>query len=158
MKISTPIAKFPLFKDYESKEKFFAVVGMLYSRQITLSKAAELLNMDRDEFSMILKNKNFEYSYLTKDEATKELMKIYFEGKIIFLNDYKNLKVFGPRNFSLFTIYHLPFTKTQDKGHLNEIQEFTESIKSEDGYPIPLWQLLQATKISLEVEKQISSP
>lgn len=46
---------------------------MLYSRQITLSKASELLDMDRDEFSMILKNMNLEYSYLTEGEAKKEL-------------------------------------------------------------------------------------
>jgi len=29
--------------------------------------------MDRDEFSMILKNMNLEYSYLTEDEVKKEL-------------------------------------------------------------------------------------
>jgi len=73
MDISGTIVKFPLFKDYESKEKFFTVLGMLYSRQITLSKASELLDMDRDEFSMILKNMNLEYSYLTEGEAKKEL-------------------------------------------------------------------------------------
>ena len=50
-------------------------------------------------------------------------MKIYFDGKIIFLNNYKDLRFFGVKNFS-------PFTKTQDKGHLNEIQEFAESIKN----------------------------
>jgi len=70
--INTTIARFPLFKDYESKERFFLALGMLYSRQITLSKAAELLNMDRDEFSVILKKMNLEYSYLTEDEAAKE--------------------------------------------------------------------------------------
>lgn len=72
MNINTTIARFPLFKDYESKERFFLALGMLYSRQITLSKAAELLNMGRDEFSGILKNMNLEYSYLTEDEAVKE--------------------------------------------------------------------------------------
>jgi len=53
----------------------------------------------------------------------------------------------------LFTIYHSP--RHQDKGHLNEIQEFAESIKNGSGYTIPLWQLIQATKISFEVEKRI---
>jgi len=92
----------------------------------------------------------------TKDYP-KEQMKIYFDGKIIFLNDYKNLRFFGVKNFSLFTIHHSLFTKPQDKGHLNEIQEFGKSIKNGSGYPIPLWQLIQATKISFEVERQISS-
>ena len=44
----------------------------------------------------------------------------------------------------------------QDKGHFNEIEEFAKSIKEGNGYPIPLWQLIQATKISFEVEKQIN--
>lgn len=73
MDINATIIRFPLFKDYKKKERFFTVLGMLYSRQITLSKASELLNMDRDEFSMILKNMNLEYSYLTEDEVKKEL-------------------------------------------------------------------------------------
>jgi len=44
----------------------------------------------------------------------------------------------------------------QDKGQLNEIQEFSESIKNCSGYTIPLLQLVQATKISFEVEKKIA--
>ena len=90
----------------------------------------------------------------TKDYP-KEQMKIYFDEKIIFLNDYKKLKIFGLKSFSPFTIHHLPLTKRQDKGHLDEIQEFAESIKNGSGYTIPLWQLIQATRISFEVEKQI---
>ncbi len=73
MDINATVVRFPLFKDYKRKERFFTVLGMLYSRQITLSKAAELLSMDKDEFSMVLKNMNLEYSYLTEDEAKKEL-------------------------------------------------------------------------------------
>jgi len=57
----------------------------------------------------------------TKDYP-KEQMKIYFDEKIIFLNDYKDLRFFGVKNFSPFTIHHLLLTKRQDKGHLNEIQ------------------------------------
>ena len=96
MDISGTIVKFPLFKDYESKEKFFTVLGMLYSRQITLSKASELLDMDRDEFSMILKNMNLEYSYLTEGEAKKELKsaKILIEKLKWFTNDWL-LRIFG---------------------------------------------------------------
>lgn len=71
--IDVIVAKFPLFKDYEQKGRFFTVVGLLFSRQVTLSKAAELLNMDRDEFSVILKNMGLNYSYLTENEAEKEL-------------------------------------------------------------------------------------
>lgn len=98
---------------------------------------------------------NLIYTAMGTKDYSKEQIKIYFDGKIIFLDDYKDLKTFGFKNFSPFTIHYSPFTKTQDKGHLNEIQEFSESIKNGSGYPIPLWQLIQATKISFEVEKQI---
>lgn len=43
------------------------------------------------------------------------------------------------------------------RGHFEELQEFAQSIKNGSGYPKSLWQLIQATKTSFEVEKQISS-
>jgi len=46
-------------------------------------------------------------------------------------------------------------TKIQQKGHYEEMIEFAKSIKEGDGYPIPLWQLIQATEISFEVEEKI---
>ena len=117
--------------------------------------------LKNDNFIASLKFKdssicNLVYTAMGTKDYPKEQMKIYFEGKVIFLDDYKNLRAFGLKNFSSFPIPHSPFPKTQDKGHLNEIQEFGESIKNGSGYPIPLWQLIQATKISFEVEKQIS--
>lgn len=99
---------------------------------------------------------NLTYTAIGSREYPKEQMKIYFDEKIILLNDYQSLKVFGLKSFSPFTIHHSPFTKTQDKGHLNEIQEFGESAKTGTGYPIPLWQLIQATEISFEVERKIA--
>ena len=74
-------------------------------------------------------------------------MKIYFDGKMIFLNDYKEMKVYGAKIKGLKI--------KQDKGHFTEIQELAEAIKSGNGYPIPLWQLIQATKISFLIDKKI---
>lgn len=69
---STVIEKFPLFESYKKKEKFFTVVGLLFTRQITLAKAAEILGMSREEFSKILERMGLEYSYLSVKEAQKE--------------------------------------------------------------------------------------
>ena len=66
------IEKFPLFEKYEEKEKFFMVVGMLFTRQITLAKAAEVLEMARDDFSRVLKLMGLEYSYLSEEEIEEE--------------------------------------------------------------------------------------
>ncbi len=66
------IEKFPLFEKYEEKEKFFTIVGLLFTRQITLAKAAELLEMARDDFSRVLKLLGLEYSYLSEEEIERE--------------------------------------------------------------------------------------
>jgi predicted dehydrogenase/threonine dehydrogenase-like Zn-dependent dehydrogenase len=83
----------------------------------------------------------------------KEIMDIYYDGKIINMNDFKELNVFGLKNRNL----KLPF---QDKGHLNEIKSFGEFIRDKnksDIGPIPFWQLIQATEISFAVEHQIKN-
>ena len=80
-------------------------------------------------------------------------MDIYYDGKIITMNDFKELNVFGLKNHNL----RLPF---QDKGHLNEIKLFGEFLKNKiksDIGPIPMWQLIQATEISFAVEYQIKN-
>ena len=66
------IEKFPLFESYEKKEKFFTVIGLLFTRQITLAKAAELLDIRREELSEILRLMGLDYSYLTKEEVEHE--------------------------------------------------------------------------------------
>ena len=69
---SAVIEKFPLFEKYEEKGKFFTVVGLLFTRRVTLAKAAELLGLDRDEFSRVLKHMGLEYSYLNAEETEHE--------------------------------------------------------------------------------------
>ena len=91
---------------------------------------------------------NLVYTALGSKKIPKEQMEIYIDGKIIYLNDYKELALFGSNEKGIRS-------KMQDKGQHDELIKFGESIKNSDGYPIPLWQLIQATKISFEVEKQI---
>ncbi len=66
------IGNFPLFDNYEKKEEFSTVLGLLFTKHVTFAKAAELLEMSREEFSKILKLMGLEYSYLTKGEARYE--------------------------------------------------------------------------------------
>lgn len=92
---------------------------------------------------------NLIYTALGSKEISKEQMEIYVDGKIIYLNDYKELKIFGgAKNHELRT-------NSQNKGHYEELVEFTRSIKEGNGYPIPLWQLIQATEISFTVEEKL---
>ncbi len=114
--------------------------------------------MINDNFVVLLKYKDgsvcsLTYASLGNSRFPKEVMDIYYDGKIISMNDFKELNVFGLSNHDM----KLSF---QDKGHLNEIKSFGEFIKSKDKLdigPIPLWQLIQTTGISFAVEFQVKN-
>ena len=46
-------------------------------------------------------------------------------------------------------------SKLSDKCHYEELIVFVQAIKKSTNYPIPLWQIEQATKISFAVEEEI---
>ncbi len=66
------VFNFPLFKDYQEKERFLKVVGLLVSHQITFEKAVELLNMRLEELAFLLDKLGVEYSLLDEEEARLE--------------------------------------------------------------------------------------
>ena len=66
------VFNFPLFKDYQEKERFLKVIGLLVSHQITFEKAAELLDMRLDELAFLLDKLGVEYSFLDDMEARLE--------------------------------------------------------------------------------------
>lgn len=88
------------------------------------------------------------YTSLGSKDYPKEEMEIYLDGKIIRMCDYKKLDIFGARYKGLET-------KTVEKGHIEEMKAFAEAIKNKKE-AIPLWQLVQATEISFEVERQLN--
>ncbi|MBE3093915.1 MAG: bi-domain-containing oxidoreductase, partial [Actinobacteria bacterium] len=92
---------------------------------------------------------NLVYTSMGNENYPKEQMEVYFDGKMILLNDYKELNFFGIKEKNLKI-------SIQDKGHYNELKAFGQYLKGKkDTGIIPLWQLIQATEISFEVEKQI---
>ena len=92
---------------------------------------------------------NLVYTSMGNESYPKEQMEVYFDGKMILLNDYKELNFFGINEKNLKI-------SIQDKGHYNELMAFGQYLKGKNDIGIiPLWQLIQATEISFEVEKQI---
>lgn len=86
------------------------------------------------------------YTALGSKDYPKEQMEVFVDGKVLFLDDYKALRVSG-----------LPATKgietrAPDKGHKTELEAFASVIQGGGDWPIPLWQQVQATHIALEVE------
>ncbi|MBN2072476.1 MAG: Gfo/Idh/MocA family oxidoreductase, partial [Actinobacteria bacterium] len=106
-----------------------------------------------DNFSATIKYKdgsicNLIYTALGSDEVPKEQMEIYFDNKMIFLDDYTGVRIYGSKEKGMAP-------GRQDKGHMPALKEFGEGLKK-GAIPIPAWQMVQATAISFEVEKQIS--
>jgi len=110
--------------------------------------------LTNDNFSATIKYKNgsvcnLTYTSMGSRVAPKEQMDVYFDGKNLYLNDFKELYLYDAR-------IKLLDKGIQDKGHLNELKSFGEYLKgSSEAQVIPLWQLIQATEISFKVEKQI---
>jgi predicted dehydrogenase/threonine dehydrogenase-like Zn-dependent dehydrogenase len=92
---------------------------------------------------------NLVYTALGAKSAQKEKMEIYYDSKMISLSDYKELKLY---DLTEKTVKKGP----QDKGHLEELRRFGQALldKSENQV-IPIEQLIEAARISFEVERQI---
>lgn len=89
------------------------------------------------------------YTALGNSQYPKEHMEVYCDGKIMVLNDYQSMESYGAANRNLKT-------KTQDKGHLEELRQFARCIKEGGDWPNPLWQQVQATEISFMVDRQLA--
>ena len=53
----------PTFRSEEEKERFLIVLGALSLRLISLAKASEMMEMDKDTFLKFLDSFGVEYSY-----------------------------------------------------------------------------------------------
>lgn len=88
------------------------------------------------------------YTALGSSEYPKETMEVFCDGKVIVMDDYKKLSVFGKKT-------KLLSTPNQDKGQRDELISLADSLRN-GTWPIPLWQQVQATGISLLVEEQLA--
>lgn len=89
------------------------------------------------------------YTALGSTEHPKEQMEVFFDGKVIALDDYKKLSGSGVRVPALIG-------KVPDKGQKEELEALAQTIQKGGEWPIPFWQQLQATRIAFEVEKLIA--
>ncbi len=88
------------------------------------------------------------YTAMGSSDYPKESMEIFVDGKVIVLDNYKRLTIAGS---DLKGVSH----STIQKGHREELEAFAIAINKGGEWPIPLWQQLEATQISFEVEKYL---
>jgi predicted HTH domain antitoxin len=63
----------PFFKTLNEREKLLGVVGALALRQVSLSKAAEIMGMGREAFLELLEAMKVEFSYLEESDVETEV-------------------------------------------------------------------------------------
>jgi predicted dehydrogenase/threonine dehydrogenase-like Zn-dependent dehydrogenase len=90
------------------------------------------------------------YTALGDKSYPKEKMEIFADGKVIVMDDYKSVTVHGGKHKGWSD-------KTVQKGQLQELQVLADTLLRGKPWPIPLSEQIQATRISLEVERQIFS-
>jgi len=109
---------------------------------------------DEDNFSVQIRYEdgslcNLIYTSMGPLSAPKEQMELYVDNKLYYLNDYKELFIYDQAK-------NLVLREKQNKGHQYQLKAFGEFLlkEAQEGI-IPFWQLIQATQISFEVEKQL---
>ena len=63
----------PFFKTVNEREKLLGVVGALVLRQVSISKAAEIMVMGKKAFLELLDAMRVEFSYLKESEIEAEV-------------------------------------------------------------------------------------
>ena len=84
------------------------------------------------------------YSALGTSDFSKERVEIYSGGKVLVIDDYRALQVYGASEKG----WDAP---VQDKGHVEELQAFARYARGDGESPISLAGLVQTTKVSLAV-------
>ncbi|MEM1084368.1 MAG: bi-domain-containing oxidoreductase [Verrucomicrobiota bacterium] len=77
------------------------------------------------------------YTALGHRDMAKEQMKVFFDEKVLLMDDYLRLEAFGVPGAA-------QELKQQDKGHAGELKAFGEALHGGDRFPIP-WQELEET-------------
>jgi len=87
------------------------------------------------------------YTALGSTDYPKEQMEIFADGKVIFLDDFKAIKIVGANHRGWQS-------GAPEKGQLQELQALGECVESGIEWPIPLNQQIAATEISFKIEAQ----
>ncbi len=88
------------------------------------------------------------YTALGTKDYPKERLEVFTDGKVLVLEDYRNLAIHGAKDKGLQR-------KLMDKGHKEELRALAQAIQEGGDWPIPLWQQVQATEMALQVDDHL---
>ena len=110
---------------------------------VTEDKAAIILGFEDGSFGTI--------HYFANGDASfpKERIEAFVDGKVLQLDNFVKLKNFGWKAFSKLNLWK------QDKGQDNCVTAFVESIEQGKACPIPVDEILEVSKITLDVAEML---
>jgi predicted dehydrogenase/threonine dehydrogenase-like Zn-dependent dehydrogenase len=82
------------------------------------------------------------YTAMGSARLNKEYVEIYCDGRALAIDDYRTLTAYGGAEEGWAS-------RTQDKGHLEELRAFAGYVRAEGPPPIPLDSLIEVTEVSL---------
>lgn len=88
------------------------------------------------------------YTSMGAKDYPKERAEIFVDGKVLTLDDYKSLSVAGGSGGWKGTFI--------EKGQLEELKALADAFKSGGQWPISLQEQIAATRVSFEVQRQLS--
>lgn len=88
------------------------------------------------------------YTALGDKSYPKEKLEIFTDGKVVVMDDYKSVTVFGGK----YKGWSVP---NSQKGQIEELEVLADSLLGGGKWPIDLKDQLQVSRISMEVERQI---
>ena len=89
---------------------------------------------------------NLIYTTEGSEKFSKEYLELYSEGSTLILDDFKKLRAFGLKTGMK--------TMNSKKGHVEELEELAKAMHQRK-WLIPWEEIEEATRISLEVDKQV---
>jgi len=76
----------------------------------------------------------------------KETIEVFSSGKVLRLDNFRKLTGYGWKNFKKMNLFR------QDKGQKACVKAFVDSIEQGLPSPIPFEEIIEVTKISIEIE------
>lgn len=80
----------------------------------------------------------------------KERLEVFCAGRVLQLNNFRKLQGWGWKGFSRMNLWR------QDKGQNACVRAFVDAVKSGGGAPIPLEEVVEVSRVSIEVARSLS--
>ena len=134
---------------------FIDLLSFLSGSGIKSHKSIKMNSENNDTLSILLEFDNgsvgsINYFSNGNNSYPKEKLEIFSDGKILLLDNFKKLTGFGWHTFRKFVTWQ------QDKGQENCIKAFVNAIKLRESPPIDINDILNTSKICIEIEDSLN--